>query len=131
MPVAKKAAKKAPAKKKTPSKVKTVAKAVPKKAAAKAAREMIEIENVNHPGKTSRVEAAKYWLARAAMLKLLPKKDPGLTQSEMVAAMRAALSPKDFPGTTVGWWMKGVQLDLEAKGLVVRDGGKPLRWRKA
>lgn len=102
-----------------------------KKAAPKAAREMIEIENVNHPGKTSRVDAAKYRLARAAMLKFLSRKGPGLTQSEMVAAMRAALSSKDFPGTTAAWWMKGVQLDLEAKGLVVRDGGKPLRWKKA
>jgi len=114
---------------------KTANKAAPKKGAAKkaapkAAREMIDIENVNHPGKTSRVDAAKYRLTRAAMLKFLPKKDPGLTQSEMFAAMRAALSPTDFPGTTAGWWMKGVQLDLEAKGLVVRDGGKPLRWRR-
>jgi len=124
MPVAKKKAAKA---------VKKIAakKAPAARAAPKAAREMIEIENVNHPGKTSRVDAAKYRLARAAMLKFLPKKEPGLTQSEMTAAMRAALSPVDFPGTTAGWWMKGVQLDLEAKGLVVRDGGKPLRWRKA
>ncbi len=121
MPVAKKKA----AKKSTPKKISA------KKAVPKAEREMVEIENVNHPGKTSRVDAAKYRLARAAMLKFLSKKGPGLTQSEMVVAMRAALSPADFPGTTAGWWMKGVQLDLEAKGLVVRDGGKPLRWKKA
>ncbi len=109
--------------------VKKVVKASAKKAAP--ARAMIDIENVNHPGKTSRVDAAKYKLARAAMLEFLPKKGPGLTQSEMSAAMRAALSKSVFPGTTSSWWMKGVQLDLEAKGLVVRDGGKPLRWRRA
>jgi hypothetical protein len=36
--------------------------------------EMIEVENVNHPGKVGRVDAHKYRAARAAMLKLLPKK---------------------------------------------------------
>ena len=97
----------------------------------KAARKMIAIENVNHPGKTQNVDAEKYALARAAMLKFLPAKDPGLTQAEMSKAMRAALSLEDFRGTTSGWWMKGVQLDLEAKRLVVRDGKKPLRWRRA
>lgn len=112
----KKAAKKAPAKK------------APAKSAA--VRKMIEVENVNHPGKTANVDAAKYALARAALLKVLPKADPGLTQVEMVKAMRAALSRADFPGTTSSWWMKTVQLDLEAKGLVVRDGAKPLRWRR-
>lgn len=95
-----------------------------------AEREMIEVENVNHPGKTARLDAAKYKLARAAMLKFLPKKAPGLTQAEMMQAMRAALPRAEFPGTTSSWWMKSVQLDLEAKGLVKRDGGKPLRWRR-
>jgi hypothetical protein len=96
-----------------------------------AARAMVDVENVNHPGQTARVDAAKYKRARAALLTVLPKKEPGLTQSEMAVAMRAALSEKDLPGTTSSWWMKSVQLDLEAKGLVVRDGGKPLRWRRA
>jgi hypothetical protein len=91
----------------------------------------VTVENVNHPGKTSRVDAAKYKAARAAILKLLPKKPPGMTQREMMAAMRDALPQSVFPGTTTSWWMKTVQLDLEAKGLVVRDGNKPLRWRRA
>jgi len=94
------------------------------------ASEKIEVENVNHPGKTNRVDAAKYRAARAAMLKLLPKKAPGMTQHEMMVAMRDALPESLFPGTTTSWWMKTVQLDLEAKGLVVREATKPLRWRK-
>jgi hypothetical protein len=93
--------------------------------------EMIEVENVNHPGKVNRVDAGKYRAARAAMLKLLPRKAPGMTQAEMFVAMREALPLDKFPGTTSSWWMKTVQLDLEAKGLVVRDQGKPLRWRRA
>lgn len=65
------------------------------------------------------------------MLSLLPKKAPGMTQQEMIAAMRDALSVEQFPGATTSWWMKTVQLDLEAKGVVVRDAVKPLRWRRA
>ena len=95
------------------------------------AREMTLVENVNHPGKSERVDAVKYAAARAAMLKLLPKKSPGMTQHEMMTAMRDALSLEQFPGTTTTWWTKTVQLDLEAKGLVVREATKPLRWRRA
>ena len=47
----------------------------------------------------------------------------------MLAAMKTALAG-EHPEMKAGWWMKGVQLDLEAKGLMVRDGGKPLRWRR-
>lgn len=94
-------------------------------------REMIIVENVNHPGRTARVEATRYRAARDAMMALLPAVAPGMTQHEMMLAMRKALPADDFPGTTSSWWMKTVQLDLEAKGLVVRDGGKPLRWRRA
>ena len=102
-----------------------------KRVAKPAGREIYEAENVNHRGTTHRVDAAKYKLARAAMLAFLPKREPGMTQSEMSAAMRKALSRTTFPGTTSSWWMKTVQLDLEAKGLVTRDKTKPLTWRKS
>jgi hypothetical protein len=95
------------------------------------ADDKVIVENVNHPGKTSRVDAVKYKAARAALLKGLPKRAPGMTQHEMMVAMRDALPESVFPGTTTSWWMKTVQLDLEAKGLVVRDSVKPLRWRRA
>jgi hypothetical protein len=54
-----------------------------------------------------------------------------MTQHEMMVAMRDALPLAQFPGTTTSWWMKTVQLDLEAKGLVLREKSKPLRWRRA
>lgn len=94
------------------------------------ARETIEVGNVNHPGKLYRLDAANYQIAREAMLGFMPSSGPGLTQAEMLAALRAALCASHHD-MKVGWWMKAVQLDLEAKGLMVRDGGKPLRWRKA
>lgn len=96
------------------------------------ANEKVEVENVNVPGKTNRVDAAKYKAARKAFLKLLPKKSPGLTQKEIQTGIKTHLPEDLFPeGATSGWWAKTVQLDLEAKGLVTREATKPLRWHKA
>lgn len=91
---------------------------------------MLEVENVNHPGKTRRVDATKYDAIKAVMLKVMPKEGTGLTQAEMMAAVKPAAPQDLFPGgATSGWWTKSVQLDLEAKGLLTRLAGKPLRWR--
>ena len=90
--------------------------------------DQVVVENVNHPGKTARVDAKKYAAMRAAF-------DAGLrpgetaTQAEIKARVTPHLPEDLFPGgATSGWWAKTVQLDLEAKGLLVRDHGKPLRW---
>lgn len=89
----------------------------------------VDVLNVNTPGKAQKRDRVKYELARKTFLKVLPAKGPGVTQAEMMALMKDALSAEVF-GTTTGWWTKTVQLDGEARGEVVRDGGKPLRWRK-
>lgn len=94
-------------------------------------RKMIEVENVNTPGVTSRVNAEKYEPMRAAFLKCLQSGPPGHTQAELMEAVKSHLPEALFPGgKTSGWWMKTVQLDLEAKGLVTRSTTKPLRWYK-
>ena len=100
-----------------------------RKTAAKAAV-TTEILNVLQPGKTYRVNAGKYQAARKALLGFLPKAGPGLTQSEMMKAMRKALPVSQFPGTTTSWWMKSVQLDAEARGDIARIEGNPLRWKR-
>ena len=93
--------------------------------------EKIIVENVNHPGTTSRVNAAKYRAMKAAMLEVLPGGEPGLTQDELREAVIPNLPDDLFPeGATAGWWAKTVQLDLEAKGTVVREETKPLRWHQ-
>jgi hypothetical protein len=99
-----------------------------KTASAKAAGDRVTVENVNHPGKTSTVDGARYREARAALLAALPKSG-GLTQAEMIAGVRRRLSG-DL-AAKAGWWTKCVQLDLEAKRVVVREGSKPIRWRLA
>ena len=93
--------------------------------------EKIEVENVVQPGKTYRVDRAKYEAMRAAMWAALPTAAPGLDAKALKAAVLPALPGDLFPGgATAGWWIKCVQLDLEAKGLVVREG-RPLRFRRA
>lgn len=94
--------------------------------------EKITVENVNVPGRTSRVNAAKYRAMKQAMLQVLPKETPGLTQAEIRDAVIPQLPEDLYPGgSTAGWWAKTVQLDLEAKGIVIREATKPLRWHQA
>lgn len=97
---------------------------------AQAGEGKIVVENINVPGQVTRVNAAKYEAMRRALLKVLPRKAPGLTQKEMVEAVLAHLPEDLFPGgAKSAWWQKTVQLDLEAKGIVKRDvTNKPLRW---
>lgn len=91
----------------------------------------VTIENVNHPGSTSTVDGAMYAAMRAALLAVLPPAAPGLTQAEMQQAVVPHLPEDLFPGgAKSGWWSKAVQLDLEAKGLVVRERTTPLRWHR-
>lgn len=96
----------------------------------KAAR--IEIENFTSPGSKMRVDAAKYEAMKSAVMAVLPSALPGLTVADLKAALLPHLSPELFPGgEKAGWWLKAVQLDLEAKGVVRRENTKPLRLRKA
>jgi hypothetical protein len=92
----------------------------------------IVIENINKPGYTERVNRDKYEAMREALLSVLPKEPPGLTAAEAKEALTPLLPQALFPeGATSGWWLKAVQLDLEAKKIVVREKTKPLRFRLA
>lgn len=89
----------------------------------------IDVENPNTPGKTTRVDAAKYAAMRDAMMQVMTKTAPGDTAKEIKEASKAHLPDDLFPaGATSGWWQKCVQLDLEAKGIVTRADTKPLRF---
>ena len=85
--------------------------------------ERIEIESITTPGHIQRVDRAKYMAMRAALLRALPRQPPGMT----VAQAKQALFPQ---GATAGWWLKAVQLDLEAKSVIERLPGTPLRLFK-
>jgi hypothetical protein len=89
----------------------------------------VRVENVNVPGRAVRLDAGKYDTMKRAMLKVLPRKAPGLTQTDIRKAVVRHLPAKLFPGgAKASWWAKTVQLDLEAKGTVRRERTRPLRW---
>lgn len=89
------------------------------------------VQNVNVPGRTSTVDGGMYEAMRRALLKVLPRNAPGLTQAEMIAAVVPHLPADLYPGgAKVGWWAKCVQLDLEAKGILAREAGKVMRWHR-
>jgi hypothetical protein len=92
----------------------------------------VAMANVNTPGKAINVDADKYEAMRTAILAVLPKAAPGMTVADLKAGVLPRLPDALFPGgDKAGWWLKGVQLDLEAKQLIERvPAAKPLRLRR-
>ncbi len=87
----------------------------------------VEVENVVTPGSRRNVDAGKYNAMKAAMLAVLPAEAPGLTPAQIKHAILPRLPQDLFPGgDKAGWWIKCVQLDLEAKGVLKRVE-KPVR----
>jgi hypothetical protein len=88
----------------------------------------IKIENVLQPGKTYSADPVKYEAMKKAVLAVLPKTSPGLTVAEVQDRVVPHLPEDLFPGgAKSGWWMKAVQLDLEAKNVVKREKTSPIR----
>ena len=92
----------------------------------------LKIENVLQPGKTYNVDAAMFEAMKAALLKVVPACPPGMSPAEIQKAALPLLPEDLFPGgEKVGWWMKAVQLDQEAKKVLVRSDKAPVRLWKA
>lgn len=93
--------------------------------------ERVEMLNFTSPGHVVRVEKAKYDAMKDALLASVPAAAPGLTVAEIKARVLPLLPEELFPGgAKAGWWLKGVQLDLEARGLIARENVKPLRLHR-
>lgn len=91
----------------------------------------IEIENVGQPGKLYRVDGAKYSAMREAVLAVLPTTPPGMTVEAVIAAVKPLLPAELFPGgDKAGWWVKAVQLDLEAKQVIARTPSPVRLYRR-
>jgi hypothetical protein len=91
--------------------------------------EKMEVENFTSPGRTYRVDKAKFVAMRDALLSALPRRAPGITAAEAKARLLPRLPRNLFPGgEKAGWWQKAAQLDLEAKGIIKREEAKPLRF---
>lgn len=91
----------------------------------------ILVENVGQPGKTYSVDAHKFAAMRKAVLAVCPATPPGMTPAEIITAVIPHLPDDLFPnGEKAGWWVKSVQLDLEAKGVLTRAPKAPVRlWK--
>jgi hypothetical protein len=88
----------------------------------------IEVRNVTSPNHVTRVDRAKYLAMRSALLRVLPDTAPGITVAAAQAALLPHLDQTLFPdGAKAGWWMKCVQLDLEARGTIARAAKPPVR----
>lgn len=93
--------------------------------------EKIEILNVGQPGKSYKVDKAKFEAMRTAVLGALPPSPPGMTPADLIQKVKPGLPADLFPGgEKAGWWVKAVQLDLEARGKIARAERPPVRlWR--
>lgn len=91
----------------------------------------VRVGTPNKPGSAWNVRADKYEAMEKAVLKVAPRKGPGLTQDELADAVRPLVSKEMFPAQTHYWWMKSVQLNLEKQGVLARDPkARPLRWTR-
>lgn len=92
----------------------------------------VTVENVNHPGSRRDVDAAMYDAMLRAMLAVVPPASPGATLAQVREGVLPHLPHALYrDGAKAGWWAKTVQLDLEAKGVLVRQRTTPLRLVKA
>ncbi|MEM9785698.1 MAG: hypothetical protein AAF801_04300 [Pseudomonadota bacterium] len=90
------------------------------------------MEVLTRAGKPWRVNRAKFEAMRKSLLAALPDEPPGVTMAEAKAALLQTLDSALFPGgEKAGWWIKAVQLDHEARGLIKRSKGSPLRIYRA
>ncbi|MGB8816334.1 MAG: hypothetical protein WCC66_00245 [Rhizobiaceae bacterium] len=92
----------------------------------------LKIENVLQPGKTYSVDPVMFEAMKTALMKVVPSSPPGMTPAEIQKAVLPHLPQDLFPGgDKVGWWMKAVQLDQEAKGVLVRSEKPPVRLHRS
>ncbi len=91
--------------------------------------EKIEVFNINKIGTSAFVQKDKYDEVKKVLIEFMPHESPGLTQDEMASLVIAKVSHKIFEDRSkAGWWMKTVQLDLEARQVMIREKTKPTRW---
>ena len=104
----------------------------PQRKPTRSPAKMIAVRNVNVPLYRGRVNAQMYAAMLRALMRVLPAKPPGLTQAGMFSKVKPHLPGALFPGgEKVGWWVKTVQLDQEARRLIVREQTTPLRWHRS
>ncbi len=91
----------------------------------------IEVISITTPGRVERLDRAKFEAMRDALLAVLPAEPPGLTVAQARDKLIPLLPQDLYPGgDKAGWWLKAVQLDQEARGVIRRAAGSPVRLYK-
>lgn len=65
-------------------------------------------ENPNVPGYTQKLNGTIYRTMKTALLKVLPARAPGLTQAEMIEAVKPHLPEDLFPGGAKWFWTQAL-----------------------
>lgn len=92
----------------------------------------IEVRSITSPGHVMHLDRAKFEAMRDALLSVLPENAPGITVAEAKTRLLKRLPQTQFPnGEKAGWWLKAVQLDQEARGIIKRATGSPVRLYKS
>jgi len=93
----------------------------------------MKTRNVNKGSRGFSVTPGKYDPIRKAILASVPRDENGVTFKELVASVARRVPPEMFPKRgSVSWYTKVVQLDLEARGQLMRVPGQtPQRIRRA
>lgn len=87
----------------------------------------IVVENVNVPDQVTNVDATKYTAMKGAMPTAIS--ETPMTAAQIKDAAKAHFPETLFPGVaTSDWWIRCVQLDLDAKGMLIKHATKPLGW---
>lgn len=99
----------------------------------------IDAKNVNHPGYAEPLNERKYTVIRDAMLAILPGPagDESMTCADLEERVKQRLDEQQVPSKmfpkpgSVRWYLKAVQLDLEARGEIERvPRASPIRLRR-
>src|SRR3546814_18709623 len=84
--------------------------------------------SITSPDHVARVDKAKYDAMKRALLAAIPAGEPGLTVAEIKARALPLLPEAQFPGgAKAGGWLKGVQPELEARGVLARVASQTVR----
>jgi hypothetical protein len=87
----------------------------------------ISLENPNTGKKGLRIRKLYYEHVRAAIMHAIDEAGE-LRFSQLAGEVEARTPPELWADASVGWYATSVKLDLEAKGLIEKEGSPQYMW---
>lgn len=89
--------------------------------------EHVQLRNPDRTKKMPRLPKASYAVLRRTALAVVPKKAPGITLEEFLAALAKRLpTARGWDRSlSASWWAMAIKLDLEARGEIGRVNARP------